>query len=174
MTLIRIRTILKLLRIRIICVVYRRLFMKQYRSMIRSIMTSVNVIDGAYALYAKKIGLKENTLSLLYALDDGNPHSQKEICEQWLIPKTTINTVVRECVEKGYIVLVKSRPTREKEICLTSKGRKYAKQVLEPAYDLESSAIKKVLASFSPEVVLAMEQFANSLKEETEKFSIGV
>ena len=31
-----------------------------------------------------------NALSLLYALDDGEPHSQKQLCEQWLIPRTTM------------------------------------------------------------------------------------
>ncbi|MCQ4991523.1 MarR family transcriptional regulator, partial [[Clostridium] symbiosum] len=78
--------------------------MKDYREEIRRIMVSVNVIDGIYAMGAKKIGIKDNSLSLLYVLDDGKPHSQKEICEYWLIPKTTLNTIVKECVNAGYIV----------------------------------------------------------------------
>lgn len=79
--------------------------MEQYREKIRRIMISVNVIDGIYDSIAKKTGVKENLLTLLYALDDGAAHSQKEICEEWFIPKTTLNTIVRECVEKGYVTL---------------------------------------------------------------------
>ena len=39
--------------------------MKDYREEIRRIMVSVNVIDGIYAMGAKKIGIKDNSLSLL-------------------------------------------------------------------------------------------------------------
>ena len=36
-------------------------------------------MDGAYYMCAKKFGVKENMLDLLYALDDGAPHTQKQI-----------------------------------------------------------------------------------------------
>lgn len=72
------------------------------------------------------MGLKENTLSLLYALDDGAPHTQKQICEEWLIPKTTINTVVKECVANGYVTLAPGEHSHEKLICLTERGKGYA------------------------------------------------
>lgn len=144
--------------------------MTQFRSMVRRVMISVNIIDGIYAIAAKKIGIKENTLSLLYALDDGNPHSQKEICEQWLIPKTTINTVVKECVDVGYIVLVNDGHKKEKTICLTNKGREYAKKVLDQVYEVEDNAMKKSLETFDPEFVKALEKFATHLKDEAKHY----
>ena len=127
--------------------------MKDYREEIRRIMVSVNVIDGIYAMGAKKIGIKDNSLSLLYALDDGKPHSQKEICEHWLIPKTTLNTIVKECVNAGYIVLDGIKHTKEKEIRLTDKGQEYAKTILNQVYELERRAMEKTLSSYSPEFV---------------------
>lgn len=136
-------------------------------------MISVNVIDGIYAIGAKKIGIKDNTLSLLYALDDGKPHSQKEICEHWLIPKTTINTIVKECVDAGYIVLDASNHTKEKEIRLTDKGQEYTRTILNQVYELERRAMEKTLASYSPKFVHAIEQFTAYLKEEAEHFSYG-
>ncbi|BAH07136.1 MarR family transcriptional regulator [Clostridium kluyveri] len=147
--------------------------MKEYREEIRRIMISVNVIDGIYAIGAKKIGIKDNTLSLLYALDDGKPHSQKEICEHWLIPKTTINTIVKECVDAGYIVLDASNHTKEKEIRLTDKGQEYTRTILNQVYELERRAMEKTLASYSPKFVHAIEQFTAYLKEEAEHFSYG-
>lgn len=142
--------------------------MKDYREEIRRIMVSVNVIDGIYAMGAKKIGIKDNSLSLLYALDDGKPHSQKEICEHWLIPKTTLNTIVKECVNAGYIVLDGIKHTKEKEIRLTDKGQEYAKTILNQVYELERRAMEKTLSSYSPEFVQALEQFTAYLKEEAE------
>lgn len=147
--------------------------MKDYREEIRRIMVSVNVIDGIYAMGAKKIGIKNNSLSLLYALDDGKPHSQKEICEHWLIPKTTLNTIVKECVNAGYIVLDGIKHTKEKEIRLTDKGQEYAKTILNQVYELERRAMEKTLSSYSPEFVQALEQFTAYLKEEAEHFSYG-
>lgn len=147
--------------------------MKDYREEIRRIMVSVNVIDGIYAMGAKKIGIKDNSLSLLYALDDGKPHSQKEICEHWLIPKTTLNTIVKECVNAGYIVLDGIKHTKEKEIRLTDKGQEYAKTILNQVYELERRAMEKTLSSYSPEFVQALEQFIAYLKEEAEHFSYG-
>ena len=147
--------------------------MKDYREEIRRIMVSVNVIDGIYAMGAKKIDIKDNSLYLLYALDDGKPHSQKEICEHWLIPKTTLNTIVKECVNAGYIVLDGIKHTKEKEIRLTDKGQEYAKTILNQVYELERRAMEKTLSSYSPEFVQALEQFTAYLKEEAEHFSYG-
>lgn len=147
--------------------------MNQNRKEIRRIMIAVNVIDGIYAIIAKKSGIKENTLALLYALDDGKPHSQKEICEQWLIPKTTLNTIVKECVEKGYIFLNANEHKKEKEICLTETGKEYAGRILNQIYALEQQAMERTLENNSPEFVKGLEQFADNLKEEARKFCDG-
>ena len=90
--------------------------MQDKNNKIRKIMLSINQIDGLYYQWARKIGLKENLLSLLYALSDGNPYTQKQISEEWLIPKTTINTVIKECIRNGYIVLRQEPHTKEKLI----------------------------------------------------------
>ena len=78
---------------------------QQLLRQIRQIMTAINQIDGTYYLAAKKMGVNENELALLYAIGDGQPHSQKEVSEQWLIPRTTINTIVTKYREKGLLTL---------------------------------------------------------------------
>ena len=87
--------------------------------MIRRIMLAVTRVDGAYYYFSKKLGMKENVLTLLYALDDGEQHSQKQICQDWLIPKTTLNTSVKELVKYGYVTLKPAEVTSEKTIALT-------------------------------------------------------
>lgn len=138
--------------------------MIQYRNKIRELMISVNVIDGIYEMIAKKIGIKENTLALLYALDDGKSHSQKEICEEWLIPRTTLNTIVKECVESGYVFLDTDHRKKEKEVCLTEKGQKYASDVLHQVYALEETAMKQTLEKVSAEFIDELELFTSNLK----------
>ena len=38
-------------------------------------------------------------MCLLYALDDGQMHSQNDICLQWEIPRSTLNTIIKQLLE---------------------------------------------------------------------------
>lgn len=70
--------------------------MESSRSFLDRFYVCCNKIDGLYYLAARRLGVKENALSLLYTLDNGPPCSQKQLAEELLIPKTTINTIVKE------------------------------------------------------------------------------
>lgn len=135
-----------------------------YRTELRRFFTALNKIDGLYGLFAKRLGTNGNHLALFYALDDGKPHSQKQICDEWLIPRTTINTIVREYVEKGYIALLHTDHSREKRILLTDSGRKYAQQLLQKIYNAEESAMADTITAFDNGFIAAVEQFADSLQ----------
>lgn len=136
---------------------------------IRRLMLANTRIDGAYYLFSRKLGIKENILTLLYALDDGEPHTQKQICEDWLIPKTTINTNIKELTDAGYIKLYPGKGTREKTIGLTQNGKIYTEKIMKSVYDAEQAAIEKTLRTFSPEFVDAMDYFADCICEEIQK-----
>lgn len=133
---------------------------------IRRLMLATTKIDGAYYLFSRKLGIKENVLVLLYALDDGKPHSQKQICEDWLVPKTTINTNVKELVRAGYVMLYPGAGTREKIIGLTDAGKAYTEQIMRRVYEAEQAAMKRTLQQFSPQFVDAIDFFADCLHNE--------
>lgn len=133
---------------------------------IRRLMLATTKIDGAYYLFSRRPGIKENVLVLLYALDDGKPHSQKQICEDWLVPKTTINTNVKELVRAGYVMLYPGAGTREKIIGLTDAGKAYTEQIMRRVYEAEQAAMKRTLQQFSPQFVDAIDFFADCLHNE--------
>ena len=146
--------------------------MQDNRDEIRDVMISINVITGIYSLMAKKIGIKENTLTLLYALDDGKTHSQIEISREWLIPKTTLNTIVKECVATGLVELAPEEHTHEKRVFLTEAGRKAARSALNVVYALEQKAYEETLQTHSPDFSAALRTFTESLNREVlEHFS---
>ena len=146
--------------------------MQDNRDEIRDVMISINVITGIYSLMAKKIGIKENTLTLLYALDDGKTHSQIEISREWLIPKTTLNTIVKECVATGLVELAPEEHTQEKRVFLTEAGRKAARSALNVVYALEQKAYEETLQTHSPDFSAALRTFTESLNREVlEHFS---
>ena len=133
---------------------------------IRRLMLATTKIDGAYYLFSRRLGIKENVLVLLYALDDGKPHSQKQICEDWLVPKTTINTNVKELVRAGYVMLYPGAGTREKIIGLTDAGKAYTEQIMRRVYEAEQAAMKRTIQQFSPQFVDAIDFFADCLHNE--------
>ncbi|RKI40430.1 MarR family transcriptional regulator [bacterium D16-51] len=47
--------------------------------------------------------MKENTLLLLDILSDKEQHSQKQICDDCHIPRTTLNTIIKECVKSEFV-----------------------------------------------------------------------
>ena len=130
---------------------------------VRRLIIAINKIDGSYYFYARKLGVKENTLALLYELDDGHPHSQKQISEDWQIPKTTINTIVKELINDGYAILLPEENSREKTILLTERGQQYAHDLLEKIYSAEQEALKSTLEKYPPEFIDAFERFASCL-----------
>ena len=143
--------------------------MNKNREAIDQINRCMNRIDGLYYMASRKLGVKDNTLLLFYVLNDGKVHSQKEICEEWLIPRTTINTVVKEAVNKGYVRLEHSDHTREKTIMLTEAGKTYADRLLQKVFAAEEQALERTLQEFSPELLKGLEAFTNCMQEEFEK-----
>lgn len=131
---------------------------------IRRLMICVNRMDGIYYRLAREIGMKDNTLSLYYALSDGKPHSQKEICEEWLIPRTTINTIVRECVEQGYVRLEKEMHGKEKQLLLTDCGRHRVNSLMKDLFVLERAAFDSTVEQYGSEFVCAFHYFTDQLE----------
>lgn len=128
-------------------------------ALIMRLDTAINKLDGAYYLWARRHLLKENTLSVLYALDDGKPHTQAQIARDWMIPRSTVNMVVKELAAQGYIEFSKLND-KEKYVRLTPAGEEYSHGALGDLYAAETVAIDETLRLFPPEFVDALEKYA--------------
>ena len=139
--------------------------MEDSRNLLDHFYVCCNKMDGLYYLAARRLGVKENALVLLYTLNDGQPRSQKQLSEELLIPKTTINTIVKEYMDAGYVTLVPANHSREKNIALTPAGAAYAQEILEPVYRAEKEAMEQTLAEFSPEFMNAIEALTQNMAQ---------
>ncbi len=103
-------------------------------------------IDGVYETYGKNSHISSpNLLWILYSLNDGNEHSQKQICDDWSIPRSTANTIIKELEEKEYITLRQIKgQRRELNIVLTESGKTYADMLLKDLYNREKQAYKNI------------------------------
>ena len=121
-------------------------------------------VDSFYDEFAKQSNVSSALLWVLYALNDGNSHTQIEISNDWELPKTTVNTVIKEIQQNGYVELIPIKgKRREMSIVLTESGKNYADSILSDLYKKEAE-VYKTLRSEEYEVVDLLERIAKKLK----------
>lgn len=121
-------------------------------------------LDSFYDEFAKQSNISSALLWVLYALNDGEAHTQIEISNDWELPKTTVNTVIKEIEQKGYVNLIPIKgKRREMTIVLTEAGKEYADSVLSELYKRESAAYKKLSAE-ERKITEILEKITENLK----------
>ncbi len=139
--------------------------MEDIRAIMRKLSMALNNIDEIYYTDVAKMGLGKSLLWLLYALDNGEAHSQREICAQWGFPKSTLNSTIKQAEAKGYLTLTPiPGKRREMSIHLTAAGEAYAHAVLAPIYEAENKALAETVAIYSPDFIEALVYFNGRLK----------
>ena len=140
------------------------------REIARRLILALYNIDEVYYLNEGRKKISDAELSVMYALDDGKPHSQREISREWLVPKTTVNTIVKRLEKEGLLTQTPIQgKRREMNIMLTDAGREYAKSFMSFLYKAEDKALKKTLDKYSDEFIEVIEYFGESLKEAFEE-----
>ena len=71
--------------------------------------------------------------------------------------------IVKELTQAGYITLVGTERSREKNIVLTQEGRTYADQVMKEMKLAERQALDQTLDQYPAEFIDAIEYFAGRL-----------
>jgi len=140
------------------------------RDIARRLILALYNIDEVYYLNEGRKKISDAELSVMYALDDGKPHSQREISQEWLVPKTTVNTIVKRWEKEGLLTQTPIQgKRREMNIMLTDVGREYAKSFMSFLYKAEDKALKKTLDKYSDDFIEVIEYFGESLKEAFEE-----
>ena len=140
------------------------------RKIARRLILALYNIDEVYYLNEGRKKISDAELSVMYALDDGEPHSQKEISQELLVPKTTVNTIVKRWEKEGLLIQTPIQgKRREMNIMLTDAGKEYAKPFMSFLCKAEDKALKKTLDKYSDEFIEVIEYFGESLKEAFEE-----
>lgn len=141
--------------------------MDNIRQTIRQFIISINKLEKTYEARSSKFGSQSSEFWLMYTLDDGQPHSQKQICDEWGFPKTTINSTIKKCETAGYLTLLPiPGKRREMQICLTEDGKTHARQLLDLFYQAENRAMEETLKRYPAEFVDAIIYYNKCLSAE--------
>ena len=140
----------------------------QEKELIYRLRKTFYSIDSEIAKISKNLGCNFHLLCFLQALDTDVLKSQKQICQEWLITKTTLNTLVKQCEKLGYITFkLIDGAKREKYIILTKEGRAFKEKILNKIYPIEKRALLSMKES--EKFVEDMEMFYINLKRAWEE-----
>lgn len=132
----------------------------------RNIGVASSRIMASYDVFSKNSGVKPNMLWLVSALNDGQKHSQSQICWDWGFRPTTVNTLVKELEAQGYVVLNRVPGTRrELYVELTESGRAYADAILKPVYETEEKLFQLYFGDHATEFAEDLNRFSIAMKQ---------
>lgn len=110
---------------------------------------------GLYGAWSRRHGISYNEMLVLYTVRDQGYCTQKQICDNYLLPRQTINHVILDLRERGLLALSPEHCAgREKAFVLTEKGKDYASPLLSALNEVESRAVE----AFGKENLHAMAQ----------------
>lgn len=98
----------------------------------------LNSVNNKYDNYARNCGIVSNNLLwILYSLIDGKGHTQQDIAISCCLPKTTVNTIIKDLEKDNYVILITGQDKRKKLITLSDKGLEYANGILNDLFSKE-------------------------------------
>lgn len=119
----------------------------------------------------KKLGVNNYVSRIMYMLYLSEVNRQKEMVENYGMPKQTVNTVITELQKKGYIILIPDEnDKRSKIIKLTQEGINYANKIVTPLLDCEIRVLKKMGTQRVEMLIDTMNQYADLLETEMKTF----
>lgn len=127
--------------------------------------------DGIYHNVALKYGLSDIEMWLLYMLSDSeNGCTQQEMCQQYHIPKQTINAAVSRFVKKGIARMEAISGTRnQKRILLTEMGEKLAADTIPNIMEAEFRAYGSMSAEEREIYLKLTRKITAAIKDEMSK-----
>ncbi|MDO4338959.1 MAG: MarR family winged helix-turn-helix transcriptional regulator [Eubacteriales bacterium] len=98
---------------------------------------------GVYSEWSGRHGISYNEMLVLYTIRENSYCTQKQICENYLLPKQTIHNVIARMRKAGYLVCDESHNNgREKAFVLSQKGKAYAACFMESLDSMETRALE--------------------------------
>ena len=96
-----------------------------------------------YFEWSRRRNISYHEMLVLYTIRENGYCTQKQICDNYLLPKQTIHNIISNMRENGILIYDESLSvSREKVFVLSEKGREYAAPFLESLDLVESGAME--------------------------------
>jgi DNA-binding MarR family transcriptional regulator len=122
-------------------------------------------INNIYHAWAKRHGIEDTTLFVLYVINNTVPYcTQSQICNKLFLPKQTVSQILSGLEKDGYIFKepnIKDR--RNKIVRFTEKGTHFAASILEELKLAEIEAFNQMSQEQRRAIVESFTLLSNSL-----------
>lgn len=135
-----------------------------YKNELRELFNIFNETNKAYNELASKVGLSYNQMVILYYLQSHYNVTQKNIVNDMLIPKQTINTILNNWINAGYISFENKLTKKNKIILLTEFGKKELELKITFVMDKEAIILER-LGDVTKSLVLSNLNYLKIMKE---------
>lgn len=138
---------------------------KQCNNLLRRISGDISAL---YHEAAIQMGISDTVQSILYVLcGNGDRCFQSDIYRQSGINRQTLNSAIHKLVKDG-IIYLEQGPGRNTVVCLTEKGKAFAKEKAYVLFEIEDNIFNEWTEEEQQEYVRLMQKFRDSLKHQIE------
>lgn len=124
-------------------------------------------INGLYDRWAQGLGINYCTMQVLLAMRLDPEAGQKQISENFQLPKQSVNNTITALRKKGYLTLAQdTADKRAKKITLTEKGEKYSEEMLGPILKLDRNVIRRLGEAALQRLVDDLGAYGEALEQE--------
>lgn len=122
-------------------------------------------INNIYHIWAKRHGVQDTTLFVLYVINNTAPYcTQSQICNKLFLPKQTVSQILSGLEKDGYILKEpNTKDRRNKIIRFTEKGTHFATSILEELKLAESEAFNQMSQEQRRTIIESFELLSGSL-----------
>ena len=112
-------------------------------NLLSNINNAIIKFRGIYSKWSKLHGISYHEMLVLYTIREKGFCTQKQICDNYILPRQTMNNVITGMRKNGLLELSsKYSKGREKAFVLSAKGELYANPLLLSLDAVESDAVK--------------------------------
>jgi DNA-binding MarR family transcriptional regulator len=128
-------------------------------------------INSIYHVWAKRHGIQDTTLFVLYVIYNSAPHcTQNQICSKLVLPKQTVSLALSGLEKDGYIFReADPEDRRNKLVKLTEKGKDFAASILEELKSAEIEAFNEMSQEQRSAIVESFKLLSGSLSKSLSK-----
>ncbi|MBQ7903686.1 MAG: winged helix-turn-helix transcriptional regulator [Oscillospiraceae bacterium] len=127
---------------------------------------SVNQIRGSWVQLAKKYNINYHEMLVLYHVYYNGRCTQKQICEDYLLPKQTVNNIVTALKTEGRIELQAAVGNKkEKVLVLTPAGEDYISTLVASMKSVEEIMQEKIGAENLQLLTDLLAEYGDIIKE---------
>ena len=144
--------------------------MTQEEKLVQAMNIALSRTNGQYQKWYQEHGLNSYLIQTLYALYMEPSMSQKEISENYQMPKQTVNNTVKSLERRGYVELVPDEHDRRgRRISFTAEGREYAILVLDPVLKLDQAVVERMGVENYGSLIQLLNAYSDALTYEIRK-----